>query len=143
VKSADGSAEVFLLAGRLAGNPIMTIPPSNPISPTQASPVVSKTYAVSASRGSSTLNLPGTLNIYFSQGDIARLNASSLGLDRWDDLSARWDRVQADVDWKLPFRLRKFSGTGDVRAHGAHALSGILADDNHILVKIAWHERLR
>ncbi|HEX9029440.1 MAG TPA: hypothetical protein VF823_09730, partial [Anaerolineales bacterium] len=124
-KAEDGRAEAFLPAGSLSGNPYITLQPGNPISDTQGSlAIVSKAYTLVSSNGAAALNIPGTLNIYFQDVDLARMRASSVGLYRWDDFSGKWVQVAATIDWKLPSASATITqlGTYAVMANTAQAI---------------------
>jgi hypothetical protein len=111
--SSDGLMEIFLPAGSLSGDPIISIQPvSQPSLEQDGLIVVGRSYKVIVSSGVYNLNLPASLNIFFSPEQIAQLNSQSLGLYRWDGLTMRWVLVGEGIDLEHYFVSAQVSQLG-------------------------------
>jgi hypothetical protein len=97
--SPDGLMEIFLPAGGLEGDPVVSIQPaSQPNLEQDGLVVIGRPYEVFVSSGMYDLNLPASLNIFFPPDGIGGLNSQSLRLYRWDPLALRWVQVGDAVD---------------------------------------------
>lgn len=117
--SPDGLMEIFLSAGSLPGDPVVSIQPVSQPSPGQdGMSVVGRPYEVIVSSGVYSLNLPTTLNIFFPPEEIGQLNSQSLGLYRWDALAMRWVLVGSGLD------LEHYFVSAQVNQLGTFAILG-------------------
>lgn len=91
VKSADGLMEIFLPAGSLEGEPVVSIQPANrPVWEQGGTMVVGRPYEISSSDGTIGLNQPAVANIYFASDVVETDGSPRLDLYHWDEQSGRW-----------------------------------------------------
>lgn len=91
VKSADGLMEIFLPAGSLEGEPVVSIQPANrPVWEQGGMMVVGRPYEISSSDGTIGLNQPAVANIYFASDVVETDGSPRLDLYHWDEQSGRW-----------------------------------------------------
>ncbi len=115
LKSSDGQMEVFLSAGSLLGNLAANIQTTSQVNEQQEKvTLVGSAYEVTISNGENTLQLPATMNIYFS----TEYQNYALGLYRWDAIHQNWILISTSVD-----RVNHFV-SGQITELGIYALLG-------------------
>lgn len=99
IKSADGLVEIFLQAGSLEGEPVVSIQPANrPVWEQDGMMVVGRPYEISSSDGTTRLNQPAVANIYFASDVVETDGSPRLDLYRWDEQSGRWVPLRGTLE---------------------------------------------
>ncbi len=102
--SSDGQMEIYLPAGSLVGNPVVSILPASQVSPQQGTMnVIGSAYTVLTSNGETVLQQTAVLNINFSLNQLKPQQNEVLGLYQWDEANAIWVLVSTDINLERNF----------------------------------------
>jgi hypothetical protein len=98
--SSDGQMEIFLPAGSLGGNPIVSIQSTSNVGAPQGSlSMLGNAYSITTSNGDNLLQLPATLNINYSMGQLGAQQNEALGLYQWDATNQNWILISTSIDF--------------------------------------------
>ena len=99
LESYNGRMEILLPAGSVTGNPMAIVQPAPEVNFQQGSLfIIGDPYNVTLATGENMLQLPATLNLFYSVEGQQLMQYQPLGLYRWDAANEVWVLISTDID---------------------------------------------